>query len=96
VKFKDSIRIPSYPFLMTGYGSELPYPPGQFETILTAALLDYIAATYGPEQIGVLWPFLRESKEWATLIPAVFGVSVAEFEAGWQAYLAEIAGVARE
>jgi hypothetical protein len=63
---------------------------GRYESILTAALLDYIAATYGRAEITALWPILQEHKDWETLIPATFGVSIKEFEAGWQAYIADM------
>lgn len=32
---------------------------------------------------------LGDHGDWESLVPAVFGVSAAGFEAGWQAYLAD-------
>ena len=52
--------------------------------------------TYGQEQLPVLVAGLGHYESWATLIPAVYGVSATEFEAGWQAYLATQYGVSLE
>jgi hypothetical protein len=59
--------------------------PGQ--TVAVATLIDYAVITYGRGRLPVLMKGLSESQTWATLIPAVYGVSSAEFEAGWQTYL---------
>jgi hypothetical protein len=50
-------------------------------------LLDYVVATYGRDTLPALLEAFRHHNSWHTLIPAVFGVSVKEFEAGWQKYL---------
>lgn len=76
--------------------TEYGYPlgtshPGQ--TIALATLIDYGVATYGRERLPALVAGLRQHKTWETLVPAVFGVSAAEFESGWQAYLAAQYGV---
>lgn len=52
-----------------------------------AALIDYVVAVYGRERLPVLLAALSEQSTWHTLIPAVFGVTAPEFEAGWRAYL---------
>jgi hypothetical protein len=52
-------------------------------------VLDYTLAVYGRERLPVLVGALSEHDSWESLIPAVFGISAAEFETGWQAYLAE-------
>jgi hypothetical protein len=52
-------------------------------------VLDYVVATYGRQQLPMLVGALGEHKRWETLIPAVFGVPMEEFERGWQGYLAE-------
>ena len=36
---------------------------------------------------------LGQYDTWDTLLPAVFGIATAEFEAGWQTYLARQYGV---
>jgi hypothetical protein len=54
------------------------------ETVISFSL-----ATYGRERLAVLIDALGDHATWHTLIPAVFGVSLAEFEYGWHAYLAE-------
>jgi hypothetical protein len=61
--------------------------------VAVATVMEYVAATYGPERIPLLLAEARRQEGWATLIPAVFGVSVEQFEAGWQAYLGEQYGI---
>jgi hypothetical protein len=58
-----------------------------------ATLVEYAVATYGRERLPALVAGLGQYERWGTLIPAVFGVSAAEFEAGWQAHLAAHYGV---
>jgi hypothetical protein len=60
--------------------------PGQ--TVALATLFEYVVATYGRERLPALLHGLGHYSTWETLLPAVLGVSPAEFEAGWQAYLA--------
>jgi hypothetical protein len=57
--------------------------------VALAAMMEYAAATYGPERIPALLAATDEHSSWEMLIQAVFGVSAAEFEVGWQNYLAE-------
>jgi hypothetical protein len=67
-----------------------PFPvghPGQ--TVALATVVEYTVAAYGRERLPVLMAGLGQYESWETLIPAVYGVSPAEFEMGWQAYLAE-------
>ena len=71
--------------------SESPAPERQSphgQTIALATLIDYAVATYGRERLPVLVTGLGQSESWETLLPAVYGISAIEFEAGWQAYLA--------
>jgi hypothetical protein len=68
-------------------------PPNEGEPVMLATLIEYAAATYGRERLPVLVAGLGKYDSWNTLLPAVFGVSVAEFEAGWQMYLAIHYGV---
>ena len=60
--------------------------PGQ--TVALATLIDYAATTYGREHLPTLLEGLGRSSSWHTLLPAVYSVSPATFEAGWQTYLA--------
>jgi hypothetical protein len=59
--------------------------PGK--AIAAATLIEYAVATYGREHLPALVASLSQHNNWETLIPAVYGVSAADFEAGWQAYL---------
>jgi hypothetical protein len=57
--------------------------------IASFTLIDYAVETYGRETLPVLMDALGTHPHWITVIPAVYGVSVAEFEAGWRSYLQE-------
>ncbi len=57
-------------------------------TMAAGTVVEYIVATYGRERLPALVRGLGEHENWDTLIPAVFGVPVVEFEAGWHAHLA--------
>lgn len=63
------------------------------QRVALATLIAYAVATYGRETLPVLVAGLGQHESWETLIPAVYGVSAIEFEAGWQAYLATQYGV---
>jgi hypothetical protein len=65
--------------------------PGQ--TVALATLIEYAVTTYGRERLPALVAGLGQYESWETLLPAVFGVSAGEFEAGWQAYLVAHYGV---
>jgi hypothetical protein len=62
---------------------------GFSSTVSTETILEYIVATYGKEQLPLMLSALGQYQSAETLIPAVFGVSSAEFEAGWLKYLAK-------
>jgi hypothetical protein len=65
------------------------YTAGHWEqTLALATLIEYVVTTYGREQLPALLAALGQHESWETLIPAIYGVSAIEFEAGWQAYLA--------
>jgi hypothetical protein len=65
--------------------TNLIHHPGQ--AVALATLVEYAVATYGHERLPALVAGMGQYNSWETLIPAVFGVSTAEFEAGWQVYL---------
>jgi len=54
---------------------------------ILASVVDYGVATYGRQTLPLLLQAMAVHDNWETLIPAVYGVSVEEFESGWQAYL---------
>lgn len=58
------------------------------QIIALATLIEYAVTTYGRERLPVLVAALHQHQSWETLLPAVYGVSAAEFEGGWQEYLA--------
>jgi hypothetical protein len=58
------------------------------ETVALETVVEYAVARYGEERLPRLVQALSDHASWQTLVPAVFGVSAAEFEAGWQAYIA--------
>jgi hypothetical protein len=59
--------------------------PGQ--AIALATIVEFAVATYGRERLPEFVAALGQHDNWETFIPAVYGVSVAEFEHGWQTYL---------
>ncbi len=63
------------------------YAPHPGHTVALATLIEYAVITYGRERLPVLVAGLGQHADWETLVPAVFGVSATEFEAGWQAHL---------
>jgi hypothetical protein len=69
----------------------LIHHPGQ--TVALATLIEYAVATYGYDHLPALVASLGRYDSWETLLPAVYGVSASEFEAGWQAHLAAHYGV---
>ena len=71
----------------SGYSSH----PGQ--VVVLATLVDYLAITYGPEHLPVLLAEVNRHSTWDTLLPAAYGISVAEVQAGWCAYLSDRYGV---
>jgi hypothetical protein len=83
-RFALPVVSPSYE--ETSNVTEPRFYPGR--TVVLATMVEYTVATYGRERLPVLVASLGQYESWETLIPAVYGVSPAEFEAGWQAYLA--------
>jgi hypothetical protein len=79
--------------LVTALSGDIPSPGLPDQAVVLATLIEYAIATYGREHLPVLVASLDQYDSWATLLPAVFGVSAAEFEAGWQEYLATQYGV---
>lgn len=63
--------------------------PPFHSTLTMVTIIDYIVATYGREKLPELATALVENPNKEQLIPTLFGCSVAEFEAGWQAYLTQ-------
>jgi hypothetical protein len=69
------------------------YHPGH--TVALATLIEYAVTTYGRDRLPALVAGLGQYESWETLLPAGFGISADEFEAGWQAYLAARYGVSQ-
>lgn len=63
--------------------------PSKAVSVALALLYDYATERFGEDAIAHLLAGLAEHPDWDTLIPGVYGVSAAEFEAGWQAWLGE-------
>lgn len=57
------------------------------QTVAQATLIEYAVQTYGRERLPDFLANLKRHQQWDTLMPRVFGVSSAEFEADWQTYL---------
>jgi hypothetical protein len=56
-----------------------------------STVVDYAVTTYGRERLPDLVAALGQHDSWETLAPAVYGVSLDEFEEGWRHHLAELA-----
>lgn len=54
-----------------------------------ALFFEYAAESYGEEKLPVLLGALAQHESWDALIPAVYGVSLEEFEEGWQEWREE-------
>lgn len=67
--------------------SETDHQAPRGQTIALATLVEYAVTTYGRDRLPALVAGLGQHDSWETLLPAVYGVSVTEFDAGWQAYL---------
>jgi hypothetical protein len=52
-----------------------------------ATVLEYATSTFGAGKLPVLLAALPKYESWDTLVPAVFGLPLAEFESGWRAFL---------
>jgi hypothetical protein len=55
--------------------------------VMNETLIEYIVATYGRDQLPALLTATGSYSDKVTLIHALFGISAADFEAGWQNYL---------
>lgn len=86
--------VPPHEYAQTASIAERTAYPGQ--TVALATLIEYAVATYGHESLPTLLTGLRQHESWTTLIPATYGVTPAEFEAGWQRYLVSHYGVSLE
>lgn len=63
------------------------------QVVAMTTILDYAAAEYGTATVVDLVLALGLYEDWESLIPAVYGVDAATFEAGWQDYVAFRYGV---
>lgn len=83
----DQLVVPLRPSEYLEEPDPLRRTPHPGETVALATPIDYAVATYGRGRLPMLVAGLGHYDRWETLIPAVYGVSSADFEAGWQAYL---------
>ncbi len=65
----------------------LRLPISGSQIVALETVIEYVAATYGRASLPRLIAAFGDHASWQSLIPEVFGISAAEFEAGWQAYL---------
>ena len=66
---------------------QLPEPEPTATAVALATTFEYVASTYGAERVLLLLAAVPEYEAAETLIPAVFGMHVAEFESDWRAFL---------
>lgn len=53
-------------------------------------LVDYIAERYGHKAFASILRAWRTSSSWGEVLPVALGVSLADFEAGWETYLQQL------
>jgi hypothetical protein len=67
-----------------------------FDMAITGeSVIEYIVATYGRDKLPSLVDGLGRYVTLDALIPALFGLSLSDFETGWQTYLAQHYGLGR-
>jgi hypothetical protein len=72
------------------YASVLPTrEQDMWEYMVAESVIAYAINVYGWERLPAFVQALGEYGYWGVLIPRVFGVSVADFEEGWNRYLEE-------
>lgn len=101
--FRASITLRDLPLTISWEGlphEKKVYPltgalllSNQGQTMAVASVLEYTIHTYGQTSIAALLQAAREGKSWHTIAPEVFGVSEADYETGWWAWLAAEYGV---
>lgn len=64
------------------------------EIVAATTIFLYAVEVYGVERLPAFLDALGEHRGWSGVLPAAFGVSVEEFEAGWRGWLAVEFGVA--
>jgi hypothetical protein len=89
----DQLALPIRAYEHGTYLSYLTQVQLPTRTVALATLVEYAVAAYGRERLPALVAGLGQYNSWDTLLSAVYGVSPAEFEAGWQAYLSAHYGV---
>jgi hypothetical protein len=58
------------------------------QLVLSKTVIDYVIATYGRHSLARLLAGMHQYDSWQSLVPAVFHISMEEFERNWHAYLA--------
>jgi hypothetical protein len=61
-------------------------------SVIINTVIDYAVSVYGRESLPAFVLALDDHDSWETLVPAVYGVSLEEFEEAWRAHLARTAG----
>ena len=81
------LSCPRPPTMLRAELNDLGHPIPRQE--LASTLIEYMVATYGRESIPGLLRDLGKFADWNDLTQQSFGISAAELEVGWQAYLNE-------
>ena len=69
------------------FGSGSGRSPWQWRTLALESIADYVVQRYGRHRLPEFIRALSQYQSWAALITDLYGVSVAEFEAGWNAHM---------
>lgn len=74
-------------YLVTPHWRALGRSDWWVRILAAETVVEYAVETYGRDRLPALLQAFENHETWETLIPAVFDVSVEEFEAGWRSHL---------
>jgi hypothetical protein len=61
--------------------------------VALATVVEYAVTTFGSDRLPILLATLPAHESWETLIPAVYGISLEDFQNGWHTFLGEHYGI---
>jgi hypothetical protein len=93
----SSSAFPQFPLHLYELLSDTPYeehsvyvapaPVSVVKVVAMASVVDYVVTTYDRALLARWVAALGDHTSWDSLVPEIFGISAADFEAGWLAYL---------
>jgi hypothetical protein len=86
------LQLDALVYVGAGADGATSAPVSASQIVALETVVEYTVATYGRASLARLVTALGNHTSWHSLIPAVFNISAAEFEAGWHSYLATAYG----